>query len=374
MKIVLTGGGSGGHFYPIIAVAEAINQIADTEKLVDLELFYFADTPYNARMLFENHITFKKINAGKLRLYVSIFNIFDIFKTGIGLLRATWTMYRLYPDVVFSKSGYPAFPVVFAAKLLHIPVVVHETDIAPGRVTAYTAKFAKYIAISWEDSAHYFESKKIAFIGNPVRKNLLRPLADGAHEFLGLEHGVPVILVTGGSQGAQALNNVILDALPELLKRYQIIHQTGPENIEDAQQRSAYILKNNPHAGRYTLFAHLDETAQRMAAGIAHLVISRPGGSIFEIAAWGLPSILVPIDKSNGDHQRKNAYAYARTGAAVVVEEKNATATIVTAEIDRIMQNTILKEKMRIAAKNFAKPDAARLIAQIVLQVALKHE
>ncbi|MDP3988983.1 MAG: UDP-N-acetylglucosamine--N-acetylmuramyl-(pentapeptide) pyrophosphoryl-undecaprenol N-acetylglucosamine transferase [bacterium] len=374
MKIVLTGGGSGGHFYPLIAVAESINQIADEEKLVDLELFYLADTPYSPRMLFENHITFKKINAGKRRLYRSFKNVLDIGKVGIGLIRALWVLYRLYPDVVFSKGGYPAFPVLFASRLLRIPLIIHETDIVPGRVTAYGAKFANHIAISWEESAPYFNTAITAHTGNPIRKNLLKPLVDGAHAFLELEHDVPIILVTGGSQGAQALNDVILDALPGLLNSYQIIHQTGPEGIEDATQRATYQLKDHPHASRYKLFAHLDETAQRMVAGVATLVISRPGGSIFEIAAWGLPSILIPIDKSNGDHQRRNAYAYARTGAAVVIEEENATATIVTTEIARILQSEELRGRMSAAASAFAKPDAAERIARDILRVALQHE
>lgn len=374
MRIVLAGGGTGGHFYPIIAVAEAINDIGEERKLVDLELIYLADKPYDARLLFENHITYKKVQAGKRRTYRSILNTIDLFKTAFGLLKATWLLYRLYPDVVFCKGGYPAFPVVFAAKLLRIPVVLHETDSAPGRVNQYAGKFARYIAISWEEAAQYFDPSRTALTGNPVRKALLRPLTEGAYEFLDLEQSIPTILITGGSQGAQALNDAVLDALPRLLEKYQIIHQTGPNNIKDAQERAAYLLKDHPHAARYKLFAHLDETAQRMAAGVAKLIISRSGGAIFEFAAWGVPSILVPITDSNGDHQRRNAYEYARADAAVVIEEGNATATILEAEIERILQNETLHAKMSAAAKAFAKPLAARQVAEAVISIGLEHE
>ena len=374
MKIVLTGGGSGGHFYPMIAVAEALNDIAAERKLVDLELVYLADTPYNPRLLFENHISYRKVNAGKRRTYASIRNVLDLFKTGFGLLRAIWALYRIYPDVVFCKGGYPGFPVVFAARLLRIPVVVHETDSVPGRVNRFAGDFAEYVAISWEEAAQFFNPERTALTGNPVRKQLLRPLKEGAYEFLGLEPNVPTILATGGSQGAKALNDALLDALPQLLEKYQIIHQTGPNNIDDAKDRAAYLLKDHPHKDRYKLFAHLDETAQRMAAGISQLVISRAGGAIFEFAAWGIPSILVPINESNGDHQRRNAYEYARTTAAIVLEEKNATATILLSEIDRVLQNPQLHAKMSAAAKGFARPLAARQVAEAILAVTLEHE
>ncbi|MDP3955729.1 MAG: UDP-N-acetylglucosamine--N-acetylmuramyl-(pentapeptide) pyrophosphoryl-undecaprenol N-acetylglucosamine transferase [bacterium] len=374
MKIVLAGGGSGGHFYPLIAVAEALNQIAEEEKLVDLQLHYLADKPYDPRMLFENHITFKKIWAGKLRRYFSIWNLFDGIKTGMGLFRSVISLYRIYPDVVFVKGGYPAFPIAFAAGLLRIPVVVHETDSVPGRTNTYAAKFARYIGISFGGVAKYFDHEKTALVGNPIRKRMLVPLKDGAYEFLDLEKDIPVILVTGGSQGAKILNDMVLDALSELLDEFQVIHQTGPENIEDAIARSTYLLKDHPNAQHYKLYPYLDETAQRMAAGIASLVISRAGGAIFEFAAWGIPSILIPITDSNGNHQRENAYEYARTGAAIVIEESNATPSILRSEVEHILRDNNLRARMSAAARSFAKPEAARLMAQAIIRIALEHE
>ncbi len=148
MKILLTGGGTGGHFYPLIAIAEKLNERALNEKIIGLKLYYMSDKPYDKRMLFENSITYIQIPSGKMRTYFSVRNFFDMFTTAIGAFFGLLSMFFLYPDVVISKGGYAAFPAVFAAKLLRIPVIIHESDSSPGRLNIWTAKFAKRIAFS----------------------------------------------------------------------------------------------------------------------------------------------------------------------------------------------------------------------------------
>src|SRR5574344_1240965 len=143
MKIMLTGGGTGGHFYPLIAIAEKLIDIGDNNKIIDLKLYYMADKPYDSKILYEHNITFIKVPAGKLRLYFSIKNFLDPFKTIIGAFIGFINMFFIYPDVVISKGGYAAFPAVFAAKLLRIPVIVHESDSFPGKLNVWTAKFAQ---------------------------------------------------------------------------------------------------------------------------------------------------------------------------------------------------------------------------------------
>jgi len=224
MKILLTGGGTGGHFYPLIAIAEKLNEIADKEKIIDLKLYYMADAPYDKRMLFENSITFVQIPAGKMRLYFSLRNFLDIFTTATGMFFGLLSMFFIYPDVVISKGGYAAFPAVFAAKLLRIPVIVHESDSYPGRLNIWTAKFAQKIAISWPEAIEYLPKEKTALTGQPIRKNILHGDGAGSHDFFKLNSDLPVILVLGGSQGAKTLNNIIIDTMPDLLSRYQIIH------------------------------------------------------------------------------------------------------------------------------------------------------
>lgn len=374
MKILFTGGGSGGHFYPIIAIIEEVNQLAKENRLIGLELFYMSNSPYNEGLLFEHNVTFKRNTAGKMRIYFSLMNFIDLFKTGWGVIVSLWTIFSIYPDVIFGKGGYASFPALLAGKLLRIPVIIHESDSVPGRVNAWAGKFASKIAISYPESAKFFPEGKTAYTGNPIRKDIMTALSQGAHEYLNLDPNIPTILVIGGSQGAQLINDTLIDALPRLVEKYQIIHQTGKINLEIVKNTADVVLLTNPHKDRYKPFDYLNNLALRMAAGAASLVISRAGSSLFEIASWEKPSIVIPITKSNGDHQRMNAYAYARTGAAVVLEEGNLSGNILSAEVDRLISSPETCAKMSAATKASQHPDAARKIATEILNIALTHQ
>mgnify|MGYP001571489536 CR=1 FL=1 len=374
MKILLTGGGSGGHFYPIIAVAQEINKQIKEEKLINAEIYYMAPNPYNAGVLFENEIIYKSVSAGKIRRYFSILNFFDFFKTIFGVLGALIKVFNIYPDVVFGKGGYASFPTLFAARLLKIPVVIHESDTVPGKVNLWAGKFAEKIAVSYPEAGEYFKKEKVAYTGNPIRSEIVIPLKTGAHEYLKLEKNVPVIFILGGSQGSQIINDVIIDALPQLVEKYQILHQTGKNNLNLAKETANVVLDKNIKRERYKPFDYLNTLGMRMAAGAANIIISRAGSTIFEIASWGVPSIIIPITNSNGDHQRKNAFAYARSGAAIVIEESNLSANILISEINRIVNNPETQNKMIKSANDFFKPNAAAQIAKEIIDIALKHE
>lgn len=377
MKILLTGGGTGGHFYPLIAVAEAIREIAKEEKLIDVELYYMSTSKYDERLLFEHDIKFIKNSTGKRRNYKSILNILDIPKIILGSIRAVFKLYSLYPDVVFSKGGYPSFPVTFAARILRIPVVIHDSDTVPGKANLWASKFARSIAIAWPSALERFPQKvqwKIAHTGNPLRKDLYTPITAGVHEYLRLEKNVPVILILGGSQGAQAINEALINALPLLVEKYQIIHQTGENNLDAVQELANVVLGDSKNKDRYKPYAYLNGKAMRMASGVADLVISRAGSSIFEIAAWGIPSIIIPIPEEISTDQRTNAFSYARTGSASVIEQKNLTPNIIISEIERILGDQELYNKMKAATESFRFPDAARKIATELLRISLEHE
>ena len=374
MRILFTGGGSGGHFYPIISIAEALNNLAREKRLLALELFYMSPTPYNPGLLYEHGIIYKKNSAGKLRHYFSILNFFDLFKTGWGILVSLILVYRLYPDVIFGKGGYASFPVLVAARLLRIPVVIHESDTLPGRVNLWAGKFAKIVAVSYKEAAKYFPADKVAYTSQPVRQDIAIPITSGAREFLKIEENIPVILVLGGSLGAQKINDVVLEGLKDLVEKYAIIHQAGKNNIVEVRATGEAVLFNSLHKDRYKAFDYLNVLALRMAAGVASVVISRAGSTIFEIAAWGVPSIIIPINEKVSHDQHSNAFAYARAGGGVVIEENNLTANILASEIERLVTNEVEREKMKAAAKVFYKPNAARAVAEEILKIALEHE
>jgi UDP-N-acetylglucosamine--N-acetylmuramyl-(pentapeptide) pyrophosphoryl-undecaprenol N-acetylglucosamine transferase len=288
-------------------------------------------------------------------------------------MNAVVAVWRIYPDVVFGKGGYVSFPVLFAARLLRIPVVIHESDSHPGRVNLWAGKFAQRIALSYPQAAQYFPKGKAVETGNPVRREVMETLTEGAREYLKLEEGVPVILILGGSQGSKRINDSIIDILPDLVQNYSIIHQTGKDNIDEMTNTAEVILRDNPNKNRYKPQAYLNALSLRMAAGAASVIVSRAGSQIFEIALWQKPSIIIPIPESVSHDQTSNAFAYAGSGACSVIEEANLTPHVLSAEIDRIVNNAGVADRMKQAAATFGHKDAAEKIAKEIVDIALSH-
>lgn len=375
MKIAFTGGATGGHFYPIIAVVEEIHDIVRERGLVEPELYFLSTTPYDQELLYENEIEYVYIPAGKMRMYFSLKNIGDTLKTLFGIPNAMRTLFSLHPDVVFSKGGYASVPTVFAARLLRFPLFIHDSDAVPGRANLWAGKFADRIAVSYQEAASHFKRKEVvANTGQPVRRDIQKKAREGAHEFLKLDASVPTLFILGGSQGAQAINDAIVEALPELLNSYQVIHQTGAANYEALKTITDVELEGHAFRSRYKPFPYLNTLAMRMAAGAANLVISRAGSTIFEIALWETPAILIPIPEEVSRDQRLNAFAYARTGGATVIEQNNLTPHILLAEVGRILGEEAVASAMREAARTFKRPEAARVIAEELIHMALEHE
>ena len=374
MKIILCGGGSGGHFYPLIAVTEGIRDVIRERKLIQAKIFYLAPSPYNAGLLFDQEIEFHKIHVGKVRRYFSIQNAIDFIIAIFGFIETFFKVFFIFPDVIFSKGGFMSLPVVLAGKILGIPIIIHESDSVPGRANVWAGKFASKIALSYQEAGVFFDKNKIAWTGNPIRKDIILPISEGARDYLKLEDDIPVLLVQGGSLGAERINNTILDMLQDLVEDYQIIHQTGKLNFKTVNDTASVVLEDNGYKSRYHIFDYLDPLALRMSAGVANLVISRGGSTIFEIAAWGIPSIIIPISDTNGDHQRKNSFNYARSGGAIVIDESNLTPEVLMSEIKNILKSDTKIEQMKKGALSFAKTDAAYKIAEQIIDIAESHE
>lgn len=378
MKIALTGGGSGGHFYPLIAVAEEIRAIEREKKLVPPKLFYLADAPYNTQALFQNSIEFKKIPAGKIHRYFSIKNFTGLFVTGWGTLVALWTLFRIYPDVIFSKGSFVSVPVALAAKILRIPLIIHDSDAKPGRANLLASKWAFRIAVSFPETSKYWPEKvrnKIAYTGTPVRRALHTLNGEGAREYLGIKDDLPVILVVTGSLGSQYVNQVVVDALTTMLPHAHVIHQTGKNLFDGVKARTSVILHEKEYADRYHAQPYLSADALQQAASIADVIISRSGATaLAEFALWGKPSILIPIPEKVSHDQRTNAYAYSQSGAAVVLEQENMSPGILASQALSIITDANKKQVMGGAAKHFARPDAGKVIAEELVRIGLEHE
>lgn len=370
-RIVLVGGGSGGHFYPLIATAEALNDYR--RNGYELKLFYFGPTPYDAELLRTHDIAFVSCPSGKWRKYFSLLNFFDLFKLAAGFFVAFLKLYLIYPDVVFSKGSYTSVPVTVAASLLRIPVVIHESDTRPGSANKIAARFARYIAISFDDAASYFPPERTALTGIPLRRSLSVHV-DAPLPALGLPEGRPLLFVTGGSLGAERLNDLILQSLDELLPRFTILHQSGKEQEDGVQKTAASLISDIDLLEHYFVKGSLTAEEMNLALEGAAVVVSRAGtGTIYEIASKGKPAILIPIPEEVSHDQKTNAYAYARSGAASVLEESNLTDGLLAAEINRIMDDTAAYGEMSAAARAFAHPDAGAKIATTLIGIAEEH-
>jgi len=368
MRIAFVGGGSGGHFYPLIAVAE---ELRTTHP--EAEFYYFGPAPYSKETLATQNIRYIYCPAGKLRRYFSIQNFLDIFRSFFGIFVAIWKLYVIYPDVIFSKGSYTAVPILIAARFLRIPVVIHESDAKPGRANNVAKKFARYIAISYAEVAKYFPTDKVALTGIPLRKELLTKSSD-PFAALGIPSDKPLIYVTGGSLGAERINNIIVRTLNELLPDFRVFHQVGGTTFEETRLAAQTLLENSPLQSNYYVIDSVPGATVALLLEAASLVITRAGSTtLFEIAEHGKPAIVIPIPEDISHDQHTNAFTYARGGAATVIEEHNLTPHLLVEEIRSIIGDPNRYANMAAAAKAEALPDAARKIADILILIAKEH-
>lgn len=370
LRILLTGGGTGGHTYPLVAVARAIRQ-----KRPDAELYFAGPTNFGRGDLEKEGIAVYHLVAGKFRRYFSFGWIADIVKFPVGFAQALALNFWVLPDVVFSKGGYGAVPVVLTARLLRIPVVIHESDVVPGMANRLTARFAAMILIAFPEARVGFrarDQRRVYPVGNPVR-TAPGAAGSGAASLLGIRGGRPIIAVLGGSQGAERLNDLTLMSLGKLLEFSEVVHQTGQKNIDRVKEAAGALVAASAleywHASPF-----FSEAELQALFAVADLIVSRAGaGAIFEIAASGRPSVLIPLTEGSRGEQIKNAYAYARSGAALVLEEGNCSSNVFVKTIRDLLHDEALRREMSAAAGQFARPGAAGEIAQAILELGSKN-
>jgi UDP-N-acetylglucosamine--N-acetylmuramyl-(pentapeptide) pyrophosphoryl-undecaprenol N-acetylglucosamine transferase len=368
MKILFTGGGTGGHIFPIIAIARELRKI----YLQDIHFFYIGPRDdFSSILLSQEGIEVRTILAGKIRRYLTpvslIQNLFDIFiKIPIGILQSFFYIFFSAPDLIFCKGGFGSLPPTIAGWLLQTPIFLHESDVAPGAANRFLSRFAEKIFVSFPDT-EYFSQAKMILVGNPIRREMLDESETIAQDFFKITNGKPIILILGGSQGAQRINDEILEVLSELLQEFELIHQAGAKNFKQIEAEAKVIISED--LGKYYHpFPFFREQELKKAYRLADLIISRAGaGSIFEIAALGKPSILVPISEAAQNHQIKNAYAYAQNGASQVLEEANFTSHFFLEKLKSLFAHPLELEKMSQKAQEFAKPLAATNIAKYII-------
>lgn len=376
IKIVFAGGGTGGHIYPGLAIADEIRDIAK-EKNLNVEIFWFGNSSGMDKDIVEKSGSVDKfvgIPSGKLRRYFSLRNFFDVFKIFAGCLKSFFKLLVIKPNVLFSKGGFVSVPPCASASLLKIPVLTHECDFTPGLATKINTRFASKILVSYEQTKDYLSSvnkKKAIATGNPVRpifydENHDSNVANGK-KFLfenrkDFDETKPILLVLGGSLGAHQINNLVVENLDWLCERFNVVHQCGAKDADSMpQNRNGYFL----HPFIYK--------EMRDVIDCADVVLSRAGAnSIWECAVLGKPLVLIPLCGSGtrGD-QVDNAKFFEERGAAQVLLGDEADSSHLKTSLEKMLDVDFRKNvsknsySLSIAAQTDGKRPA-RLIAEMI--------
>ncbi|MCK4354879.1 undecaprenyldiphospho-muramoylpentapeptide beta-N-acetylglucosaminyltransferase [Candidatus Parcubacteria bacterium] len=371
MKILFTGGGTGGHIFPIIAVLREIKKIRSKEPI---DFFYIGPKDNFQNFLFKEGVKIKNINTGKIRRYWGIKSFFQnladiFFRIPFGIFQAFWYIFALNPDLIFSKGGFGSLPAVISGWILRVPIFLQESDVSAGFANRILSRFCLEIFVAFPvEKTTGLPAQKMISTGNPIRTKILEVKKEEAKQALKLTNEKPVILILGGSQGAQRINDNILEILPEFLKDFEVIHQCGTKNFQGIKAELKIIVPKQLEK-YYHLYPFLDDKNLANAYNAADAVVSRAGsGSIFEISALGKPSILIPLEEAAQNHQLKNAYCYSETGASIVIEEPNFTPHFFLAKLKNLFSDHKRIKNMSAKAKKFSRPKAAQIIAGYIIE------
>jgi len=372
MRILFTAGGSSGHVFPIVAVKRAFDSVLVGNGYVSLDIWFLGGGDIKEEeMLKMENIKVKKIMSSKWRRYFSLKNFVDIFKFPLSFLQAMFQVWLYMPDIIFSKSGQGSLPVVLAGWFYRIPIIIHESDSVIGSSNKISAFCAKKIATSFKETKKFLagKEKKIVLTGNPIRKNLLQGSKEEAIKLFKLTGERKIILIMGGSQGAEQINSVFIDAIYKYIEEYEIIHICGEKNYKEMNLLTRGILKDDQRP-YYHLCPYLTEEKLKHAYAAADVILSRAGaGTIFEIAALEKPSVLIPLAGGAQNHQARNAQYFSKIGASIVIEETNITPNFVFGRVSQVAQSKKINETMKKGCREFAKPNAAKDIAKIIFEI-----
>ncbi len=353
IKVILTGGGTAGHVWPLISVWQELKSYSYKYKF-DF-LFVGSKNGPEKKLIQTQGIKYAGINSGKLRRYFSFENFIDPFKVIGGFFASIKIISSFKPDVIFAKGGYVTLPLVLAAKMCKIPIIIHESDIVMGLANSIEAKLANKVCVGWP--AQFYNNipiNKIVYTGNPIRKEFSKFLLTSYT----LSHK-PVILITGGSQGAHFINEIISKIINELVKKYHLIHVCGQKDYEWLKK---YENDN------YKLYNFTDKMPELMAK--SDLIISRSGANtLAEISSLAKPSILIPLPSAANNHQVKNAEIYAKKNAAIVLQQNSLNPNNLLDIINNLMSDKKLLEAMSAQTKSLFHPDSSEEIAEEILKI-----
>ncbi|MBI5422168.1 UDP-N-acetylglucosamine--N-acetylmuramyl-(pentapeptide) pyrophosphoryl-undecaprenol N-acetylglucosamine transferase [Candidatus Peregrinibacteria bacterium] len=356
-RVLLTGGGSGGHIQPNLALASALRQLDPSIQL----LYVGSRLPLDASLVIPAGIPFVPIFTGKLRRYFDWRNFTDPFLAVAGFFQSFWIMARFWPHVVFAKGGFVSLPVALAAFLLRRPIVLHESDSVMGLSNRIVATLAKKVCVGFPEVMS--DNPKTVFTGNPVRLSMRNGDPEQGFRLTGFHPGKPVLLVWGGSQGSEQINQLVAQELPHLKSVFQIVHIAGAGKSNSGPSCGP---DGGPNCGvekNYIQFEYLGEELPHIYA-ITDFVVGRAGAnSLYELALVQKPSVLLPLKSAAHNHQALNADYFERMGASLVLKPGQPLSEVLIA----LVHSPAQIQSMKKALAQLAKPEAAETIANIIL-------
>ena len=369
LRLVIAGGGTGGHVLPAVSVLEELRR-----REIPLDTLWIGSKDGVEREAAQREgVPFQAVSTGKLRRYLDARTVPDAFRVPVGIVQARRRLARFRPEVVFSTGGFVSVPSVLASRGI-APVLSHEQTTILGLATRINMRATDVLAVSFEETRSRVGpfKGKVVVTGNPVRASIFGGDAQRARARFGLDPGLPLVYVTGGARGASPLNKRIEALLPELLDHIAIVHQAGPARANDDAAGLAQLRATWPpeRQRRYSVHEFIGEELADLYAA-AMLVIGRAGaGTVAELAALGLPSILIPLPLSGGGEQVTNAHFLESAGAAIVIPQSEATPGRLRAAIIDLVSNPDRLTAMRDAARAVGRPDAAERLADELLDLA----
>jgi UDP-N-acetylglucosamine--N-acetylmuramyl-(pentapeptide) pyrophosphoryl-undecaprenol N-acetylglucosamine transferase len=364
MKIAVSGGGTGGHIYPALAL---IREIQKKDKNVEF-LYIGTEKGLENKLVPRENIPFKSIHITGFKRKISFENVKTVLRFLKGVSDSKKMLKEFKPDVVIGTGGYVCGPVVYAAAKMGIPTIVHEQNSVPGLTNKFLSRYVDKIAICFEEAREFFPEQKVVLTGNPRASEVLGQDGIKGRLSSGLKLKVPTVLIFGGSRGAKPINEAVVKSLTELSgKPYQVLYVTGDVHFEEVQKEVELV--GNPDNVIIKPFIH---NMPEVLAGI-DLTVSRAGATtLAELTSLGIPSILIPSPYVTDNHQEKNARALSEHGAARLLLEKDLTGPKLVENIDQILGNEEKLANMKKAAKKMGIPDAAQRLYHLMEELAKK--
>ena len=358
MKIVLSGGGTGGHIYPALALAREIKKLNPEASF----LYIGTEKGLESDLVRREGIPFEAIEITGFKRSLSLENVKTVMRFLTGVSKSKKLLKQFKPDVVIGTGGYVCGPVVYAASRLNVPTIIHEQNSVPGLTNKFLSRYVSKVAISFEESAQFFPKEKVILTGNPRGSEVVSHIGSKAIQSLGIDTNKPVVLIFGGSRGAKAINEAVLKNIEALKdKPYQVIYITGEVHYQSVKDELD-LVGTPPNIIVKPFIHNMPEILPAV-----DLVVSRAGATtIAELTALGIASILIPSPYVTNNHQEKNAQALVADGAAMMIKESELNGNTLLKTIDDIMLDGEKNKMMKEAAKRKGMPDSARRMFQII--------